>query len=649
MAFYTTRHSLCCFFLLLCCLLPAPLGAAQPPVTPAYFPVPEVIQPNIAFWKKVYSKYTTRQLIIHDAWDLTKIYEVHALPAGVSAFSRRGRRMAKQGKHKIKNILLNFSRGRLPSGALEEKVWSSFGPNPTKDAFKKAAYNVRNQVGQADRFRKGVIRSGLYLTHIQKIFAEYELPPQLAYLPHVESSFDYKAYSKVGAAGIWQFMRSTGRMYMKVGYTIDERRDPIRATVAAAKLLRSNYKSLKSWPLAITAYNHGPSGMRRAVRKVGTKDYGVIYKNYKSRSFGFASRNFYSEFLAAQEIANNHEKYFGAITLENPLSYEEHVVDKRTNLNTLIKHLGIKKSTFSDYNLAFRPAAYRYSKRIPKNYKIRLPHNQNKDYGQLLASLPAFSAPTVRGGDWLQVQPGDSLWSLSRQLGVSVGVLMDMNELDSNRIYIGQIIKVPGGGPTLKAAKPSTRVASVTKKKEAPQTPLLQAASLSSPHNRTKTVAELDKRKPRWQGPPPVRQWHGNLAVKAGRVVVAAEETLGHFADWLSVPTQRIRDLNDFSFNRHVRVGERVRIPLTSTTVEAFEEKRMEYHLGLQEDFNSSYHVESVAEYSVKRGDTIWRLCQEEFELPFWLVGVYNTDQDLFKLKPGDVIHYPVVVPRQAS
>jgi membrane-bound lytic murein transglycosylase D len=125
----------------------------------------------------------------------------------------------------------------------------------------------------------------------------------------VESSFNPKAYSKAGAAGIWQFTRSTGKKFMKVGRGVDERRDPIRSSKAAAQLLEQNYRILRSWPLAITAYNHGISGLSKARKTKGSEE--AIFSDYSTRRFQFASRNFYSEFLATRHVANNYAHYFG--------------------------------------------------------------------------------------------------------------------------------------------------------------------------------------------------------------------------------------------------------------------------------------------------------------------------------------------------
>ena len=167
---------------------------------------------------------------------------------------------------------------------------------------------MRCQVGQQDRFQAGLIRSGAYMDRMRAIFSAHGLPADLAFLPHVESSFNTNAYSKFGAAGMWQFTRSTGKRFMTVDYVLDERRDPIAAAHAAARLLKENHERLGSWPLAITAYNHGAAGMQRA--KAAHGDYPGIFTSYKGRTFKFASRNFYSEFLAARRVASDYRRYF---------------------------------------------------------------------------------------------------------------------------------------------------------------------------------------------------------------------------------------------------------------------------------------------------------------------------------------------------
>jgi membrane-bound lytic murein transglycosylase D len=241
------------------------------------FPEYDSIRPNISFWKKIYSEYSTTKGVIHDKRQLDIIYEVIELKDRNLHSSRKiNRDRIKKAKKKYKLILAKLARGEPPKGSEEKRVADLFGTESQRTDFRTAMRNLRCQVGQKDQFRQGIIRSGAYLAQIKQIFRDAGLPLELSYLPHVESSFNPKAYSKFGAAGIWQFTRSTGKRFMTVGYAVDERRDPILSSYAAARLLKQNFKKLRNWPMAITAYNHGVTGMLRAKRHKG--NYEAIFK-----------------------------------------------------------------------------------------------------------------------------------------------------------------------------------------------------------------------------------------------------------------------------------------------------------------------------------------------------------------------------------
>src|SRR2546423_9587556 len=139
----------------------------------------------------------------------------------------------------------------------DERIKELWGAGGTPARLRSAIEDIRFQLGQADRFRAGLIRSGAWETHIAETLANLGLPAELAVLPHVESSFNPAAYSKVGAAGLWQFLRSTGRRYMRIDGAGGGRPDPFPSTEAAAQLLAYNHRVLGTWPLALTAYNHG--------------------------------------------------------------------------------------------------------------------------------------------------------------------------------------------------------------------------------------------------------------------------------------------------------------------------------------------------------------------------------------------------------
>ena len=215
------------------------------------------------------------------------------------------------------------------------------------------------------------------------------MPPELAALPHVESSFDPTAYSKVGAAGMWQFMRSTGVRYMRIDHIVDERRDPFFATDAAARLLADNYSVIQSWPLALTAYNHGLAGMRRAVQQQKTTDIATIVAKYQSRSFGFASRNFYTAFLAALEIDSNPERYFPNLKIDPPSDTATITVPAFMTVDTLADALNLRESTLRDLNPALTDIVWSGDKYVPQGFELRVPRDTAAVAEALLGTIDA--------------------------------------------------------------------------------------------------------------------------------------------------------------------------------------------------------------------------------------------------------------------
>ncbi len=168
-------------------------------------------------------------------------------------------------------------------------------------------------------------------------------------------------------------MPGTGRRFLRVNDAVDERLDPYRATEAAAQLLDYNYRLLGTWPLALTAYNHGAAGMRRARDSMGTSDIATIARKYRSPSFGFASRNFYVSFLAALEISRNPEKYFGNLSRQTPLRTMEVEMPSYVPLSALQKTLKIERSHLATLNPALRPTVWEGQRLVPKGYRLRLP------------------------------------------------------------------------------------------------------------------------------------------------------------------------------------------------------------------------------------------------------------------------------------
>ncbi|OQY51380.1 MAG: hypothetical protein B6230_05015 [Desulfobacteraceae bacterium 4572_89] len=236
------------------------------------FPVHDSIKPNVAFWTDIFTRYTRSQGVIHDARNLGRIYGVISLDtARTRTAEKNNEKKKKSALEAHKKILLNLASGKSPRSQKEKKIAKLFPGKAGPEHFKQAARELRIQTGLARQFKEGLIRSGAVIEKFKEIFISHGLPVDLVYLPCVESSFDFTAYSKFGAAGVWQFTRGTGKLYMEIGYVVDQRRDPFISTRSAALLLKRNYKKLGEWPMAITAYNHGLNGMVRAKKQKPSK------------------------------------------------------------------------------------------------------------------------------------------------------------------------------------------------------------------------------------------------------------------------------------------------------------------------------------------------------------------------------------------
>ncbi|MCH8156798.1 MAG: LysM peptidoglycan-binding domain-containing protein [Nitrospinae bacterium] len=431
-----------------------------------HFAVPHGLESKVNFWKKIYSEYSTSHAVIHDMNNLDVIYEVVYLKNGPQLSRRTRERRLKRTKQKYRKILLQLARTRDISKLKSEarRVYNLFS-SKNASTFRRAARKIRTQIGQKDRFKEGLERSGMFNDRINQIFREYKLPASLAVLPHVESSFQVNAYSSAGAAGIWQFTRGTGRLFMKVGYDVDERRDPILSTVAAAKLLKKNFEVLKSWPLAITAYNHGTQGMRRAQKRYGSNIVDII-NGYRSRTFGFASENFYAEFLAAKYVVANQEKYFPGLKMAKPRSMASVRFQDYFHINSIMSHFGMTRDEVSKYNPALRNPVISGQKYIPRGFTFQAPAEKYPNLSARYRTIPvsARHKSQVRS-KWYTVRRGDTLSEVARRFRVSVEKLYRYNNLSHrNKIYIGQVLRLPGRG-TVQAPRVRMAKASPSRKK----------------------------------------------------------------------------------------------------------------------------------------------------------------------------------------
>lgn len=407
------------------------------------FPLYPVIEDNVRFWEKVYGEYNLSQGVIHDRNDLGIIYAVITLKYPATRKARQiNQKRIDLVKDRYRRILLKLARGGKPSSFEERRVLRLFGHLHSLELIEAAADNIRLQMGQRGRFKKGVIRAGAYLSDIKEIFRANSIPEDLAYLAHVESSYNHKAYSKSGAVGLWQFTRGTGELYLNIGSAVDERRDPLKSSLAAAKFLRDSYQKFGSWPLAITAYNHGQGGVRRAILAKG--DFPKIIREYRGKSFGFASSNFYAEFLAAKKIAINYRIYFGELDIKRPEEYQHITLEGYTDARRLAGYLNISVDTIKRFNPDLSSAVLQGKRLIPAGYELRLPASFEQQI-RLAVDIPvSIYRGEQKSNLFHTVQEGETSYDIAGFYGVEVAELLFANQLhDGVVIFKGQNLRIP--------------------------------------------------------------------------------------------------------------------------------------------------------------------------------------------------------------
>jgi membrane-bound lytic murein transglycosylase D len=665
-------------------------------------PRPPQLERDVQFWVRVYTQIDTNSGFLHDQYNLGVVYDtLHFPPDTVSAEREK---LVEAARDRYGAALRRIAdAGDTPLAADDQRIKELWGAEGTPEHLRAAVDDIRFQLGQSDRFRAGLIRSGAWEVHITETLANLGLPAELAVLPHVESSFNPAAYSKVGAAGLWQFMRSTGRRYLRIDGAVDNRLDPFRSTEAAAQLLAYNYRVLGTWPLALTAYNHGTAGVRHAKESLGTDDIASIVRNYHSRTFGFASRNFYVSFLAALEIDHDPAKYFGPLQKEPEARFQEVELPAYVTVSALEHTLKIDPAKLRGLNPALLESVWEGRQRIPRAYRLRLPTDGQHWSSDLLAQrlgaheLFAGQRPPPR----YRVQRGETLAGIADRYGVSIYALAQLNGLrTSARVRPGRVLTLPESPPVpvagvtaLEASNVAPGAATAAPRPAAPAaaapatpvaartptpTPAAAAAAAGSAGGAVPVaVAQRESAEDAAAVEMEMVTIHGHVGSpqpvsaaqaealgpalgpatdmqqsadpidysvsKEGTIRVTADETLGHYADWLAIPTASLRTLNHLKMKRPVLIGERIQLDLRKVPRETFEQRRREYHRALQASYFASHRIIGTEVYIARPGDSFWTLTQRGAQLPMWLLQQYNPDVNLAELHTGVQLAIPRV------
>ncbi|KAA6186718.1 transglycosylase SLT domain-containing protein [Thiohalocapsa marina] len=433
------------------------------------FPVPDEIRDNVEFWRHVYGVWSRADVAIHDDRYMDIIYEVVRLPEPIQAGytpAQKALIASRKAHHqgRVQALQQRVRDGR-PLDAEDRALLDSFKQAGGVGALAGADERVRSQRGLRERFKRGVEISGRYDAEFREIMSRYGVPEDLAYLPHVESSFQTNARSSVGAGGVWQFMPATGRIYMTVNGTVDERFDPILAADGAARYLSEAHDRLGSWPLAVTSYNHGQGGMAKA-KAIHGDDIGAIVERYQGPYFGFASRNFYSEFIAAREVASNAERYFPeGLAYEEPWTHDRLVLRHPMPAHHVASHYGVAGHQLADLNLHWQHRARAGVAQLPAGSTVWLPAGSLKRVAShpspaapavakaapaprklaIAKSQPAVARSTSSSVRYHVVKPKETLYRVAVQNGLTVSELRKLNAMGPQDTVIrpGQKLKVP--------------------------------------------------------------------------------------------------------------------------------------------------------------------------------------------------------------
>ena len=301
-----------------------------------------------------------------------------------------------------------------------------------------------------DRFDQWLVRFNRYRPLVEDIFAEFNLPSDLVHLSLVESGFNPYAYSRAKATGPWQFMKGTGKLYgLRIDHYVDERRDPIKSTVAAARYLRDLYDIFGTWPLAMAAYNAGEGKVSRALHKAQAESFSEISRTKLIR---LETKQYVPRIMAATIIARNPDQYGFAQNPVPPHEFEEVVVTRPLHFRAISNVTGISYNDLRLLNPELRRDA---TPPDETGYHLKVPVGTGSKVLDLLERVPAHkfpplammtdrevSRPKVSASRWYRVRMGDTLQKISRKFGIPIKTIKARNNISGPVIRAGELLNL---------------------------------------------------------------------------------------------------------------------------------------------------------------------------------------------------------------
>jgi len=611
------------------------------------FITPKGLQPRVNFWINIFTRYGDHHEVLHHRAYPQVVFKVLDFYRASTKLSERALNKLKQAEIKrnttiIKQAVQNLASGAAPRSDLEKHIaYQMAFLGAGTDKYRELLQDdmIRSQRGIKERYFDAMQRSALYMPHIEKIFRSEGLPIELTRLPFVESSFNYSARSAVGAAGIWQFMPQTARYYkMMVNNIVDERLDVFDASRAAASYLKHAYEVLESWPLAVTSYNHGITGVARKVKTLGTRDITSIVEHRTQRLLGFASNNFYPELLAAITIYEQKHHYFPHLKMPAAIQYTEYRLPHPATVGYLAQQLHTSVHELMPLNYALLSPIWTGRYRIPQGYNLKLPARSAKYVNNLSKEQPyQVGTSSVYGTNSYKVRSGDTLISLARKFNLTVAQIKKLNNLNSTILKVGQVLVVKHSemarntrqyqvtpSSSYHVVSQGNTISSIAKRYGVSVTDLKRANHLRSDivmigqkliipsyaHTSNNYVHQKTQIETTWGG-------------DSGEYVVGRGDTLYSIARKNNLSVVELKRANNLSSNV-IKFGQKLKIPSTNPSLKIN---------------HSSVHVSSPRTYVVRAGDTYWGIANK-FRVSVSSLQRANAGKKVY-IKAGDKLVIP--------